>query len=278
MNFGITNFYILILILTGLGVGFATGLLGLGGGFILGPVQFWLLESLGYDSTIAIRVAFGTSLAVILPTAISGAYGHYRRKSVIFKPALILGISGFIGGLFGGVIATNIPGEYLRLIFGFLLIGVSAQMLIYKKEASNKKKENNLYKYIIWGLIAGTLSGLLGIGGGVVLVPILILIMGFTVIEAIGTSTAVIVLTSIGGIISYIVNGWGVDGLPPYSLGYVNLLQMIILILFTVPMAQLGLRTAHKLPDKYLKIIFVCIILYMALRMIGVFKWLNIPL
>ncbi len=271
MSLSITNFYILILIITGICVGFATGLLGVGGGFILVPVQFWLLESMGINSTIAIRVAFGTSLAVILPTAISGAYGHYYRRCVLVKPAIILGIFGFFGGLLGGVIASNVPGEYLRLIFGFLLIGVAIQMITYRNRTSKKKKVENIYCYVMWGLIAGTLSGLLGIGGGVILVPILVLIMGFTVLEAIGTSTAVIIFTSIGGILSYIINGWGVEGLPPYSLGYVNLLQMVILILFTVPMAQIGLRAAHKLPEKYLKIIFVVILIYMALKMIGIF-------
>ena len=68
-------FYIIILVLTGVGVGFTTGLLGVGGGFIIVPILFFLLETMGVDSTLAIRMAFATSLAVIIPTAISSAYG-----------------------------------------------------------------------------------------------------------------------------------------------------------------------------------------------------------
>ncbi|GAB4313890.1 MAG: sulfite exporter TauE/SafE family protein [Methanobacteriaceae archaeon] len=270
MNLNILTFYFLILIFTGICVGFATGLLGVGGGFILVPVQYWLLESIGINSTIAIRVAFGTSLAVILPTAISGAYGHYCRKCVFIKPAIILGIAGFFGGFIGGFIASNVNGDFLRVLFGFMLIIVSIQMIIFRNKTTKRERLENNYYYILWGLLAGILSGLLGVGGGIILVPILVLIMGFTMLEAVGTSTAVIIFTSIGGVASYIYNGLGVEGLPPYSLGYVNLFQMVILMLFTVPMAQIGLRAAHKLPDKYLKIIFVLVLFYMALKMIGI--------
>ena len=66
-------FTLLVLLLTGILVGFASGLLGLGGGFLMVPVQFWLLTSLGVDPTLAIRISFGTSLAVVIPTALSSA-------------------------------------------------------------------------------------------------------------------------------------------------------------------------------------------------------------
>lgn len=72
--------------------------------------------ALGVDPNIAIRVAFGTSLAVILPTTISGAWGHKRKGAVLIRPALIMGITGFIGGLLGALLATNTPVEVLRII------------------------------------------------------------------------------------------------------------------------------------------------------------------
>ena len=75
--------HILSLLVTGIGVGFASGLLGVGGCFIMVPVQFWVLASMGIDPTIAIKIAFGTNLAVVLPTALSGAIGHSRRKAVL---------------------------------------------------------------------------------------------------------------------------------------------------------------------------------------------------
>ena len=271
-------FYITVLLITGVGVGFLTGLLGVGGGFILVPIQFFLLESIGVDPTTAIRISFGTSLAVILPTAISGTYRHHTKGLVLVRPALYMGITGILGGFLGGYIATHVPGDYLKIIFGAALLLVAVQMLIFKDSPDDKKKVENVYQYLFWGLIAGLMSGLVGIGGGVILVPVMVIILGFSMIEAVGTSTMVIIFTSIGGIVAYILNGLNITGLPPHSLGYVNLLQLVILAGMSIPMAQIGATAAHKVPTRFLRYVFVVILIYVALKMLGVFPWLGIPL
>ncbi len=271
-------FYITILLITGLGVGFLTGLLGVGGGFILVPIQFFLLESIGVDPTTALRIAFGTSLAVILPTAVSGTYRHYTKGLVLVRPAFYMGIPGILGGFLGGYIATHVPGDYLKIIFGFALLLVAVQMLSFKDSPEDRKKVDNIYYYLFWGFIAGLMSGLVGIGGGVILVPVMVLILGFSMIEAVGTSTMVIIFTSIGGIVAYILNGLYITGLPPYSLGYINLLQLVILASMSIPMAQIGAIAAHKVPNRLLRYIFVVVLIYIALKMLGVLQWLRIPL
>lgn len=262
----INSAYILILIITGVGVGFATGLLGVGGGFILAPVQFLLLLSLGIDPDTSIRIVFGTSLAVILPTAISGTYSHYCRKCVLIKPAVIMGIMGFLGGIIGGSIATHVPADILRIIFGLLLIVVSVDFLRFKAPERHQKRSINKYEFVFWGFMTGIASGLLGIGGGVVLVPIMVIILGFKMIDAVGTSSLIIIFTSVGGIISYILNGLYVPNLPPYSIGYINLLQFAILAVASIPMAQVGVLAAHKMPEKQLRYIFAVLLLYIVLK------------
>ena len=132
--------------------------------------------------------------------------------------------------------------------------------------------------YLIIGFITGLLSGLLGVGGGVVLIPILILLMGFSMIRAVGTSTAVIMFTSLGGIIAYTSNGFNVAGLPPFSIGYINIIQFIVLAIISVPMAQLGVKASHKLPEKQLRYIFILVMFYIALKMIGIFSLIGLPL
>lgn len=266
----INLFYLIVLLITGAGIGFASGLLGVGGGFIMVPVQYWLLTSMGIDPTIAIRVSIGTSLAVILPTAISGAYGHYKKSAVLLKPAISLGVTGIIGSIIGGTIASNIPGDILTFIFGAAAIIVAIRMIMSKNNGSNEEPKNNLFYYIAGGLFAGFMSGLLGVGGGFIIVPFMLILMKYDIHKAIGTSTAVIVFTSIGGIISYILNGQGVYGLPPYSLGYVNMLQFAILACASIPLAQLGAKAAHVLPSKQLNYIFIAMLVYVGLNMIGI--------
>lgn len=263
-------FYIIILIITGAGIGFASGLLGIGGGFVMVPVQYWLLTSVGIDPTIAIRVSLGTSLAVILPTAISSAYGHYRKNAVLIKPTVLLATTGVVGGIFGGTIAANVPGEILRVFFGIAALAVAVRMLLYKSPEVKKEPLDNSIYYVIAGFIVGIMSGLLGVGGGFIVVPFMVIAMGYDIHKAIGTSTAVIIFTSIGGILSYIFNGLNVSGLPQYSLGYVNLLQFVILAGASVPMTQLGVKAVHKLPARKLNYIFIALLVYVGLNMIGV--------
>ena len=86
------------------------------------------------------------------------------------------------------------------------------------------------------------------------------------------------IFTSFGGVLAYMLYGLHVSGLAPYSIGYVNLLQWILLAGTSVPAAQLGAHIAHKIRPHGLKWIFITVMVYMALKMIGVFTWLGLPI
>jgi len=100
--------YISLLALTGICAGFASGLLGVGGSFIMVPMQLWLLASYGIDPTISMRIALATSLAVIMPTAMSGALGHCKRGAIDWDAGLRLGASGALGAFAGGSLAAHL--------------------------------------------------------------------------------------------------------------------------------------------------------------------------
>jgi hypothetical protein len=114
-------------------------------------------------------------------------------------------------------------------------------------------------------------TGLTGLGGGALIVPTLVLALNFPMHIAVGTSVAAIILASLGGIVGYIVNGLGVSGLLPYSIGYINLPICLCLAATSIPLAQLGARAAHALPAKQLRYIFIAFLVYAGLRMLGVF-------
>jgi uncharacterized membrane protein YfcA len=272
--------YALVLLITGIVVGFSCGLLGIGGGFLMVPVQIWALTSQGIDPTLATRVAFGTSLAVVLPTAISGCRGHSCRGVVLWRAGSIIGLFGMMGGLLGGTIAAHAPGEMLRFVFGSVIMLAALRMLfasnLLPRHEPGDSSEEKIWQYAVWGLAVGIVSGLTGIGGGVILVPVMVIAMGFGIFQAIGTSSVTIAFNALGGVIAYAINGWGVAGLPEYCIGYIDLLQFALLATASIFSAQLGVKAAHRLPAEKLKYIFVMLMVYIGLKMIGVLGWVGL--
>ena len=273
--------HLLILLAAGAGAGFASGLLGVGGGFVMVPVMYWVIVAMGTTQSVAIMTAFGTSLLVILPTAASGTWRHSRKGAVRWSAALVLGPCGLLGGLAGATLAAHLPGWALRAGFGGVVLAVAAWMGLGSKSRLAKEGvelKDKRWLFAALGFPIGMISGLTGLGGGALIVPALIATLGFPVHLAVGTSAASIMFTGLGGIIGYVANGVGVAGLLPYSIGYINLPLWLCLIAASVPMAQLGARTAHALPARQLRYVFVALMLYIGLRMVGVFSWLGLPL
>lgn len=269
---------VIALLITGIGVGFASGLLGVGGCFIMVPVQFWALKSIGVDPTLAIRIAFGTNLLVVLPTAFSGALTHHKKGAVLWKAGVTFGIAGAVGAFFGAFIASHLPGKVLTTAFGIAVILGGIRMLTAKPPKITDEPSDSLTAFILWGIPLGIVSGIIGIGGGVLMIPIMVYFLKFRMHQAVGTSTALMIFTAFGGSLSFLINGLGIQGLPPYSTGYLNWLQWVLLSASSVPLAIVGAKTAHLLPAKQLKYIFIAVMFYMGLKMTGVFAWLHLPL
>jgi len=268
----------LILLAAGAGTGFASGLLGIGGGSVMIPVSYWLILAMGVSEEIAIRIAFGTSLLVILPTAISGSWSHNKRKAVRWKTALVLGSCALAGSLVGATLAARLPSETLETGFGGLVLAIALWMslgIMPKLRRGDEEPRENFGLVAACGFPIGMVTGLTGLGGGVLIVPVLVLALNFTMHLAVGTSVASIILASLGGIVGYIVNGLGVPGLLPYSVGYINIPIWLCLAATSIPFAQLGARASHALPAKPLRYIFIAFIVYAGLEMIGVFNWIQ---
>jgi uncharacterized membrane protein YfcA len=272
-----------------------------GGGILMVPLQFFALTYIGVDPDLALRIAIGTSLAIIIPTGLFSAYNHHKKLNTILKPGLILGIFGLLGGIIGGIVSSYIPSDILELILGIFLCIIAIYMLFnqkinekeYKlgtngekeeiekekiKKEEVKKEEEKLSEInkknpslnfgIVFGLIIGFASGILGVGGGIFLIPVLIFILKYSMKEAIGISSVFIALTSVGGTISYIATGWGLNSFP-YSLGYISLINLIGIAIFSIPLAYLGAKIVYKVPEKFLQCLFAIIMLYMGIKMLG---------
>ena len=261
-----------ILIATGAVVGFTAALLGVGGGFIMVPVMYWVMSSAGLPEDIALRTAFGTSLLVIFPTVMSSSWRHHKAAAVVWKVSLVLGPMGAIGALAGSTIASYVPCGPLKIGFGVFVLLIALRMAIGLKTAASGEMEPPIPKrshLVVLGLVMGVISGMTGLGGGALMVPALVLLFHFPMRRAVATSSAAIIFTAVGGIIGYVVNGLDVAGRLPYSVGYVNLAIFAALVVTSVPMAQLGARAAHAIDANKLRLLFVVLMVYVGLRMMG---------
>jgi uncharacterized membrane protein YfcA len=238
------------------------------------PVSYWIILAMGISPDIAISIAFGTSLLVILPTAISGTWRHNKKEAIRWKTALILGPCALVGALVGATLAAHISGKILEIGFGGLVLAVALWMglgLVPKLRRGDEKLLGKFGLVAACGFPIGMVTGLTGLGGGALIVPMLVLALNFPMHIAVGTSVASIIFASLGGIVGYIINGLEVSGLLPYSIGYVNLTIWLCLAATSIPLAQLGARAAHALPAKQLRYVFIAFMVYAGLRMIDVF-------
>ena len=264
-----TIVHIIILLAAGILTGFFSGLLGVGGGAILTPAQDIVYASMGVAEDMTIKLAFGTNLLVILPTAVSGAWRHHRKGVVRWKIAAVMGSCTFIAALGGATLATQLSGAGLKIAFGILLLATGIRMLTAKLPEIEQEPKDNPWLWLAWAIPIGFATGIMGFGAGVVAVPILVLALRFRMHNAVATSLAIMIFSSIGGVIGYIINGLGVPDLPAYSIGYVNLPTWFLLAVTSIGMAQVGAITAHRLPAQKIGYIFVALMLIMGLRMLG---------
>jgi uncharacterized membrane protein YfcA len=179
--------------LVGLAAGLLSGLFGVGGGLLIVPALVLILH---FDH----RLATGTSLAAILPIASASLLTYWAQDNVDWPAAALLTVGALAGALLGTKLLHVIPVRWLTVIFSILLL-VTAIRLFVPVDATGRGDlgVTDDVALVATGLFAGLLAGLLGVGGGVVMVPAMVVLLGVSPVVAKGTSVAVIIPTSILG-------------------------------------------------------------------------------
>ena len=249
--------------------GFLAGLLGIGGGVILVPMFLWSFHLLNVPEDILVHSAFATSLAIIIPTAISSTLGHRKRGNVNWHQVFRLGIAGAIGAVIGGTLASLLSGDILKGLFGIMQILVAAKLLFFRQPLpENCPLDASTQALLGVGLVSGAFSAFFGVGGGVVAVPLMVVLLCLPIHLAVGNSSALIVLSSLFGTLSYIYHGWHHPLLPEWSLGYVSLPVALIVAPFSMGFARIGVKVASWFSHDKLVVIFSWLLIVIGLRMI----------
>ncbi len=255
------------LMATGAISGVFAGLLGIGGGAILVPALAYALTWLGYDSDVIQHIAVGTSLAIIIPTGISSARAHHARGAVDVGILRLWAPVIFAATLAGGLMAGFYSGAVLRVIFGVMALFIAANIVLPFQQRLIGHLHSSPLTHRIFAAIVGYLSALMGVGGGALSVPT-IAALGATMHKAVGTGAAIGVFIAISGSIGFIASGWGVKDLPPLSLGYVNLVALVLVGGLAALTAPLGAALAHRLNQRTLKLVFAAFLVAVGLNMI----------
>ena len=246
--------------------GFAAGLLGVGGGIVTVPVMHNLFTFMGMDGDLAMQVAVGTSLLTIIPTGFMSARSHLKRGSVDVALIKLWGPLAFAGTLVAVVIARYVDGDVLQAVFAVVAFLVAADMIIRRNGGKIADGFPNAAVRGLSGFLIGGFSTLMGIGGGTLSVPVLSAV-GFPIRLAVGTASMLGPIIAIPGAIGFIVNGLGVEGRPPLSLGYVNLIAFVMLLPAGLFMPAVGAKVAHAVQPRTLKLVFAAFLIVAASRM-----------
>ncbi len=255
-----------LLALTGIIAGVIAGLLGVGGGIVIVPVLYHVFSYLGIDAEIRLHLAVGTSLATIIPTSIRSALSHYRRGA--FDAALFRQWAPgmFFGALLGTWMANRVEFPTLATIFAVVALCVALHMGFSRNELQLRAAPpGGIGAFSLTGII-GTVSAMMGIGGGILCVPTMTL-FGIPIHRAVGTVAGLGMIIAIPGTIGFMFGGTSVTGLPPFSVGYVNWLGFFLIVPATIITVPLGARLAHALNPNPLRKFFALFLGITAIRM-----------
>ncbi|ADI31527.1 sulfite exporter TauE/SafE family protein [Staphylothermus hellenicus] len=246
---------LIILFLGALGIGFVSAIVGIGGGTLMIPFMVLVLN---YD----VKEAIATSLVSIIVTSSSASSIYLRRRDVDLKTAFLLEPPTAAGAIVGAFLTISLPTRIVEIVFSLLLLYVSLSMLIDAFKRKRIDAKNHMVSKqrkglgVLIAFLAGLTSGMLGIGGGVLKVPLMTIVLGLPIRTAIATSSFMVGLTASAGSLVYLLKG------------YVNPYAVAALALGIIPGATLGAHMLKKISPRILKIIFSVILMYASIRLL----------
>jgi uncharacterized protein len=256
--------FVLGLVIAGVVGGLASGMMGVGGGIVVVPVLYHVLDLMGVDPALRMHIAVGTSLAAMIPTSLwSSRTAGTVDWDLLRRWAAPMAVGAVIGSALSGFAA----GQGLALFFAVAALLVAAQMVFV---AETRRLSDRVPAGVGGALLPlgiGSVSAAMGVGGDAIGLPALTL-CGVPLPRAAGTAAAFGAIIGVLGTIGAMLAGRTAVGLPPYSLGYVNLLAFIVIAPAGLIAARFGTRIAHMTDRRKLRLLFAGVVAVLAARML----------
>ncbi|RIY34117.1 hypothetical protein CKF54_01390 [Psittacicella hinzii] len=261
--------FIVTCLLAGIFAGLSSGLLGLGGGLVIVPVLNYTLPNIFTISPeYLLPICIQTSFAIIIFNTITASLKQYKLGNINFKAASIIIPPMIIFSVIVGQFVTSINPGYLKILFGFVVIYSSLNML---RKKSKVEEDQNATLPVGKGLLAGAaiggISATAGISGGSFLGP-LFHSCKFPIKKALGTSSFCGVFLAISGFLTYFIAGLNVDTQVPYTFGYFSFIAFIAILVTSVFFAHQGVKLQSVLPAPKVKRIFAYFLILVAIDML----------
>lgn len=220
-------------------IGVSLGLLGSGGSILTVPVLVYLF---GQDE----KVAIAGSLFVVGSIALASSLHYLKGGLVDWRNVFVFGIPGMIGTYGGALLAAFVPGIVQLSLFAVVMLLASYLMLRPVALDDSPHQPRAVWKIAIDGLIVGVITGLVGVGGGFLIVPALVLLGGLTMHRAVATSLVIIALKSFSGFYKYL------DVLETQNL-YLDWRTLLLVTALGIAGSFIGAITANRVPQKNLR-------------------------
>jgi uncharacterized membrane protein YfcA len=247
-------------------VGFAAGLLGIGGGIVMVPMLVFAFGAQDFSGAHVLHLALGTSMATIAFTSLSSVRAHHKLGSVDWPIALTLSPGIMAGSFTAALVAGLIATRPLAILFTVLMFYAATQMFFDLRPKTTRALPGKAGLFLS-GAIIGGVASLLSAGGAFLSIPFLAW-CGVPLRRAIGTAAAIGFPIALAGTAGYVLQGLRAPDLPPGSLGFVYAPALAMLVATSVLVAPLGARLAHRLPVKRLRVAFALFLYAMAIRML----------
>jgi len=258
----------LTLLLLGVAVGLLAGLFGIGGGTLMVPILTMLFLGHGVESSHAIHLALGSTMASIIATACASAWAHHRLGSICWRQVRQLTPGVVIGT---AVVALWLPhwnARGLAIAFAIYIALIAIQMIRKQPSIHPHHPLGNLTMAVIGSAIGG-ISALVSIGGGSMVVPLLSW-SGMIMQRAIGTSAAIGVAISVVGTLCYSFANISPTGTPTIdgATGIIYLPAVLLISVASIATAPIGARWSQRLPEQQLRRSYALLLLLLCIAML----------
>jgi uncharacterized protein len=252
--------------LAGLVTGILAGLFGIGGGAVIVPVLFEVFRLLGVPDAVRMQLCIGTSLAIIVPTAVR-SYGAHRAQGFVLRDVVRRWALPAIAGVaVGSVLAALAPPGLFEAAFVVIACVIAAKLLAGDRAWALGDELPGAAGMIGFGFAIGLGSALMGIAGGS-LVTMVLTLYRKPIHNAVATAAGLGVPITLAGTLGYILAGLPHEAeLPPLSLGFVSAIGVVLIAPLSSLVAPLGARLAHRMSKRALEIAFGLFLLLVAAR------------